>query len=315
MSKQVGGDGASNCGGGLAALGDFPLARGKLRALNIASPSPGEFPIFLRDSRNYMWANARCDDFNDLGIRELDAANDASSAAVRQSHVDISYSESSLFFWPCYKGGTNNQPNVSTRNSLQIIDSGQAPRHEFSLCVGALRLLLRAISPIDGFSENSRLFAIEIDRALELCQSCESKKIPPVFRDRFILKSKTGLEVKRKQSPLRLAYAVTSRKCQGATLDFAVADLSTDPFSHGQLYVTLSRCREKENVAIFGAKRESGGVVFAENVIWAGALSNFGIIENPRKSVSGRVRDLFLLSDMGKGEGVRHADLDVIQFE
>jgi ATP-dependent DNA helicase PIF1 len=45
------------------------------------------------------------------------------------------------------------------------------------------------------------------------------------------------------QMPLRLAWAVTTHKAQGVTLDRGVVDLSRDIFDRGQLYVALSRIR------------------------------------------------------------------------
>ncbi|MBI4844043.1 MAG: AAA family ATPase [Nitrospirae bacterium] len=44
------------------------------------------------------------------------------------------------------------------------------------------------------------------------------------------------------QYPLRLAWAVTIHKCQGMTFDKVVIDIGAGTFSHGQLYVALSRC-------------------------------------------------------------------------
>jgi hypothetical protein len=44
------------------------------------------------------------------------------------------------------------------------------------------------------------------------------------------------------QYPLRLAWAVTIHKCQGMTFERAVIDIGRGTFSHGQLYVALSRC-------------------------------------------------------------------------
>ena len=54
----------------------------------------------------------------------------------------------------------------------------------------------------------------------------------------------------RKQYPLRLAYAMTVNRSQGQTLDHVCLDLRAPPFSHGQLYVALSRVRKKGNLII-----------------------------------------------------------------
>lgn len=44
------------------------------------------------------------------------------------------------------------------------------------------------------------------------------------------------------QYPVRLSWAVTIHKCQGMTFDRAIIDIGSGTFSHGQLYVALSRC-------------------------------------------------------------------------
>ncbi len=44
------------------------------------------------------------------------------------------------------------------------------------------------------------------------------------------------------QYPLKLAWAVTIHKAQGMTFEKAVIDIGRGTFSHGQLYVALSRC-------------------------------------------------------------------------
>ena len=54
----------------------------------------------------------------------------------------------------------------------------------------------------------------------------------------------------RKQYPLRLACAMTVNRSQGQTLDKVCLDLRAPPFSHGQLYVALSRVRKKGNLII-----------------------------------------------------------------
>jgi len=51
--------------------------------------------------------------------------------------------------------------------------------------------------------------------------------------------------IRRKQFPLRLAYATTFNSCQGLTFDRVGIDARGDVFAHGQLYTALSRVRSR----------------------------------------------------------------------
>ncbi len=52
-----------------------------------------------------------------------------------------------------------------------------------------------------------------------------------------------------RQSPLRTAWAITIHKSQGLTFDRAIVD-AAGSFSHGQVYVALSRCRSLQGIVL-----------------------------------------------------------------
>ncbi|KIK16812.1 hypothetical protein PISMIDRAFT_112662 [Pisolithus microcarpus 441] len=52
------------------------------------------------------------------------------------------------------------------------------------------------------------------------------------------------------QFPVHLAYAMTINKSQGQTVQHVSLDLRTPVFSHGQLYVALSRCTHPRNIKV-----------------------------------------------------------------
>ena len=72
---------------------------------------------------------------------------------------------------------------------------------------------------------------------------------------RFSYNAKTGsLDSKAigsfTQYPLKLAWAITIHKSQGKTFDNIIIDFSGGTFSHGQVYVALSRCRTLDGIAL-----------------------------------------------------------------
>src|SRR5690606_8763146 len=58
-----------------------------------------------------------------------------------------------------------------------------------------------------------------------------------------------SFEVMRTQFPLRLAYCMTYNKSQGQELQAVLVDLRNPPFTHGHLYVALSRVRHRDGIA------------------------------------------------------------------
>ena len=57
-------------------------------------------------------------------------------------------------------------------------------------------------------------------------------------------------QFKRKQFPIRLSFAMTVNKSQGQTIPNVSVDLPAPVFSHGRLYVAMSRDTSRTNIKI-----------------------------------------------------------------
>ena len=75
---------------------------------------------------------------------------------------------------------------------------------------------------------------------------------------------KYPFQFKRRQFPIRPAFCMTINKCQGGTFWKVGIDVSTPVFSHGQLYVALSRVGNFALIVVF----TTNGVFFTKNVVF-----------------------------------------------
>ena len=60
----------------------------------------------------------------------------------------------------------------------------------------------------------------------------------------------------RCQFPLRIAYCMTYNKAQSQTFQQILLDATGEPFSHGHLYVAMSRVRLSWNLRVFIKKTQ-----------------------------------------------------------
>ena len=142
------------------------------------------------------------------------------------------------------------------------------PPHSLKLKVGCIVMLLRNMDPKKGLCNGTRLKVMALSRRL-----IEASIIGgpfdgnQVFIPRIALQTNDGnlpFTLTRKQFPIRLAYAMTINKSQGQSLGRVGLYLERPVFSHGQLYVALSRVTNPNGLKVFCPGNTTPNVVYQE---------------------------------------------------
>ena len=66
---------------------------------------------------------------------------------------------------------------------------------------------------------------------------------------------------------------MTANKAQGQTLSRVGIYLATDFFSHGQLYVALSRCGDPSSIKILKRRENNSDVRTVKNIVYKAVLN------------------------------------------
>ena len=117
------------------------------------------------------------------------------------------------------------------------------PPHKLILKPNTPLMLLRNLDPKQGLVNGTRLlFLGSLDNKLLRCQVLTNGN--EVFIPRIIFIPKANeypFQWTRRQYPVKIAFASTINKSQGQTLKYAGLWLRSPAFTHGQLYVGVSR--------------------------------------------------------------------------
>lgn len=131
-------------------------------------------------------------------------------------------------------------------------------------------MLIRNLSITEGLCNGTRLkitnlFKYNIEAEIITGENIGNK----VFIPRITLNtgdsSSFPFILYRKQFPIVLAFAITINKSQGQSFDSIGLFIRRPLFSHGQLYVALSRCKHPDKIYI---QNELTNTSEIENIVW-----------------------------------------------
>jgi hypothetical protein len=163
-----------------------------------------------------------------------------------------------------------NQLDFVTEETLNSIEESGIPPHKLTLKVGVPIVLLRNLNSKAGLANGTRLVVQELGKF-----TIKAKIITGSFAGTDTILPRIGLYVGktsngsglkflRRQFPVRLAFAMTIHKSQGQTLMSVGVRLSSQCFTHGQLYVALSRVGDPRKCFVSLCEPSIQNVVYPE---------------------------------------------------
>ncbi|CAN1780534.1 ATP-dependent DNA helicase pif1 [Linum perenne] len=163
---------------------------------------------------------------------------------------------------------------VEMLNSLQVPGF---PDHEIKLKVGVPIILLRNIDQSAGLCNGTRMVVKLLGQWFIEAQIISGSNLgESVFLPRMTLTteySSLNIVLSRRQYPIAICFAMTINKSQGQTLQQVGLCLQHQVFSHGQLYVALSRVTTRSGLKILSCDSDGNHLKTMQNIVYKEILA------------------------------------------
>ena len=204
------------------------------------------YPDLVKNHLQHNWMNGRA--ILAPTNKKVDSINNLISESFPGSPVVLTSSDEVI-----------NPDDLQRYNTeyLNTLTPSGMPHHRLFLKAGMPLMLLRNLNPKMGLCNGTRLIFLKVHKNYLL----ECSIVGGEFNTRKVLIPRITTKPKdrefpfewsRRQFPVRAAFAMTINKSQGQTLTNVGVWLTDTCFSHGQLYVALSRvgCSSRIKMAI-----------------------------------------------------------------
>ena len=209
--------------------------------------------------------------------RAILSCKNESVDSINNKVMSLLLSQESRFYQSADAIADTSQTSLYPVEFLNTLTPSGLPPHSLYLKKNAPVILLSNLNPREGLLNGTRLRVLNLgDRVIDAEIMTGRKAGNCVFLPRITLTpSDSGLpfDLKRRQFPVRAAFALTINKSQGQTLDFVGLDLTNEVFTQGQLYVAFSRVRSFSSISILPDPHSSVNEnCFTDNVVYKEVL-------------------------------------------
>ena len=192
---------------------------------------------YFRERTILSARNDEVDDMNQLILDQLPGEERVFHSA---DSVNVEHGIDGEFQYP-----------VEYLNSIKLTGM---PISRLCLKKGAPIMILCNIDPKNGICNGTRAILTQFtNRVLEVRVLTGVKAGEIALIPRITIKSKESdlpFDFQRHQFPVRLAFSMSINKSQGQSVTHVGLNLQTAVFTHGQLYVALSRCTSSQQIKV-----------------------------------------------------------------
>jgi hypothetical protein len=157
-----------------------------------------------------------------------------------------------------------------------------SPPHKLDLKINDICILLRHVDKSRGLTSNKRVRIIHIGQYRVTIETLDNDNpitaVIPRFRFEINLPFGKSFTMTRTQFPLRLAYSISINKSQGQEFrNNILLDIRKSPFSHGHLYVAMSRIKHYNNIKFYVSSENllDDSIPFTNNVVYSEIINSF----------------------------------------
>ena len=171
---------------------------------------------------------------------------------------------------------TNHMQEVYPIEFLHSLKASGLPLAHLALKPGVPIMLLRNLDVANGLCNGTRMILLELKQRVLKCRILGGKHAGQiVFVPRITIEPSAEdmpIPLSHRQFPVRLAFSMTINKSQGQSVVNVGLDLRIPVFSHGQLYVALSRCTSGNRIKVLFPEGSEGTTT--TNIVYRELLNN-----------------------------------------